>query len=429
MTEEQILSRSTFNAVSGIILSTTIMGMASGLLFAYIPLKLLGLGFEPWVAASMMPAIAFGGLIGCLVTGPLLRLSGHARVFMLLYAMVITSIMLISLTTNPLSWLFARAIYGFAMNGVFIVALSWLHNAATDAIRGRIVTAFYVAYVIAIGAGSFLIGFVDVAGNAAPLVAALCVAIAIMPVALTRLPQPEPPEAMAINPKKVWQISPVGLIGMLTVGGVTMTLQTFAPIYASELSYSTADVGLMMALMQIGIMFIQVPLGTMSDLMDRRYVILATCVGATIVSIFAFGSAGSIGFILLIIVFALWNGFNETLYSLSSALANDRADPKHYVMLSSTLMIAWSVAAFIVPTIAVLCAQFLPLSFFMPLCAVLTLSFGVFVIYRIMQSNEIPAEERDSFQPVTGQIAYPGDYSNPDAWDEVDQVNIDKPAI
>ncbi len=203
MTEEQILSRSTLNAVSGIILSTTIMGMASGLLFAYIPLKLLGLGFEPWVAASMMPAIAFGGLLGCLATGPLLRLSGHARVFMLLYAMVITSIMLVSLTTNPFAWLFARAIYGFAMNGVFIVALSWLHNAATDAIRGRIITVFYVAYVIAIGAGSFLIGLVDVAGNAAPLLAALFVAIAIMPVALTRLPQPEPPEAMAINPKKV----------------------------------------------------------------------------------------------------------------------------------------------------------------------------------------------------------------------------------
>ncbi len=194
-----------------------------------------------------------------------------------------------------------------------------------------------------------------------------------------------------------------------------MTLQTFAPIYASELSYSTAEVGLMMALMQVGIMFVQLPRGTLSDMIDRRYVILATCAGATVVSFFAFGSAGSIGFMLLIIVFALWNGFNETLYSLSSALANDRADPKYNVMLSATLMIAWSVAAFIVPTIAVFSAQFLPLSFFMPLCGAMTLAFGVFVVFRTMQRSEIPVEDRDNFQPVTGQIAYPGDYSNPDA--------------
>ena len=47
-------TRSRFLAVSGVILSSTIGAMASGLLFAYIPVKLLSLGFEPWVAASMM---------------------------------------------------------------------------------------------------------------------------------------------------------------------------------------------------------------------------------------------------------------------------------------------------------------------------------------------------------------------------------------
>ena len=37
----------------------------------------------------MMPAVAFGGLFGCFAIGPLLRLVGHARIFMLLYAVMV----------------------------------------------------------------------------------------------------------------------------------------------------------------------------------------------------------------------------------------------------------------------------------------------------------------------------------------------------
>ncbi len=411
-------ARSRFLAVSGIILSSSVMACASGLMFAYIPLKLLSLGFEPWVPASMMPALAFGGLIGCFATGPLLRLSGHARVFMLLYALVMISIVFIALSESPYVWLGARMIYGFAINGIFIVAQSWLHFAATDEIRGRIITLFYVGYVLALGGGSYMIGYSDLSGNTVPVFATLFVALAILPVAVTRLPQPEAPDAITVDIKAVWRISPVGLAGMLTVGGLTMTLQTFAPIYTSGLGYGTADVGLLMALMQVGLLFVQVPMGSLSDRIDRRYVLLMVSAGASTLAVFAYSFGGLIGLGALIIVFALWNGFNETLYSVSSALANDRADPKHYVMLSATQMICWSSAAFVVPLILTFAVQITDVSIFMVICGLLTLCFSVFVIHRMRVRQEVPAGEREAFQPVTAQIAYPGDYSNPDAiWD------------
>lgn len=418
--EVQQLSRSRFLAVSGIILSTSVMALASGLLFSYIPLKLLSLGFEPWVPASMMPALAFGGLLGCLATGPLLRLSGHARVFMLLYALVIVSIVLIALTENAYAWLVARAIYGFAVNGVFIVAQSWLHHAAIDEIRGKIITTFYVGYVLSLGIGSYMIGFMDIGGNDVPVFATMFVAMAILPVALTKLKQPDAPSAISIDIKKVWKISPVGLAGMLTVGGLTMTLQTFAPIYTNELGYSQSDVGLMLALMQIGLLIVQVPMGALSDRIDRRMVLLMVSVGAAIMVTIAFNASAAGSLILLIIVFALWNGFNETIYSVSSALANDRADPEHFVMLSSTQMVSWSLAAFIIPLFSTIAATFLPIWFFMPLCFVLTIIFMIFVMYRMSIRQEVDEEEREDFQAVTSQVVFPGDYSNPDVYDEDD---------
>ena len=412
-------NRSRFLAVSGIIFSTTIMSAASGLLFAYVPTKLLDLGFETWVAASMTPAVALGGLFGCFAIGPLLRLSGHARVFMLLYALIEMSMLTVALFASPWIWLAARVGYGFAINGVFILAQSWLHNAATDEIRGRVISLFYLGYVLGYGLGCYSIGFLDVTGSAVPMVATFIVAVAVIPVAITRLPQPEPPDAITVDIKKVWNISPVGLAGMFAVGGATMLMQSFAPIYAKTQGFSTADVGLLMLLMQLGLLVVQLPMGALSDRIDRRIVLLMVSGGACVLAVFGCTSHGLLSFLMMALIFSLWNGCNETLYSVSSALANDRADPSQYVMLSSTQMITWSMAAFIFPTIATIALPFMPIQSFMVFCGLILFVYGAFVLYRMRKrSTEIPPKDRDPMIPATAIVVNPGDYSNPDAYDE-----------
>lgn len=411
-------TRSRLIAVSGVIASSTIGAFASGLMFAYIPVKLLSVGFEPWVASSMLPAVAFGGLAGCFATGPLLRLVGHARVFMLLYAVMVMTMLAISYFESPYAWLVARMCYGFAINGIFIVAQSWLHFASTDQIRGKVITAFYIAYVVALGFGSYITGQIDIAGNTTPVFATAVVALAMIPVGLTRLPQPEAPEAISVDLRRVWKISPVGLAGMFAVGGATMLMQSMAPIYTTSLGYTPADVGLLMFLMQIGLIAIQMPMGALSDRIDRRIVLAIVSAGSVVVAGIAYGSHGAASLTLLILVFAFWNGFNETVYSVSSALANDRADPSDYVMLSSTQMIAWSLAAFIIPSIATVILAFMPIQFFMPMGMAISALFFVFVLYRMRVREEVPQEEREDFQAVTAQVAYPGDYSNPDAYED-----------
>ncbi len=420
-TTEVSTNRSRLLAVSGIIFSTTVMSAASGLLFAYVPTKLLDLGFEPWVAAAMTPAVALGGLFGCFAIGPLLRNSGHARIFMLLYALIEMSMLTVAAFASPWIWLAARVGYGFAINGVFILAQSWLHNAVTDEIRGKVISIFYLGYVLGYGVGSFSIGYLDVEGNIVPMIATFIVAIATIPVALTRLPQPEPPEAITVDIKKVWSISPVGLAGMFTVGGVTMLMQSFAPIYAKTEGFSTADVGLLMLCMQLGLLVVQFPMGALSDRIDRRFVLLIVSAGACIISIFGLSTHGYLSFMMMVLMFAIWNGCNETLYSVSSALANDRADPSQYVLLSSTQMITWSIAAFIFPTIATIALPFVPIQSFMGICGAIVLVFGIFIFYRINQrSEEVPPDERDNVLPGTALVVNPGDYSNPDAYEDED---------
>jgi predicted MFS family arabinose efflux permease len=298
---------------------------------------------------------------------------------------------------------------------MFIVAQSWLHHAASDATRGRIITVFYVAYVLSLGAGSFVLGQSDISGNLVPILATAAVALAIAPVALTRLPQPEPPGPVSVDIAKVWRISPVGLAGMLAVGGLTMTFQGFTPIYLLETGRPKEDVGLVMLAMQVGLVFVQTPLGLLSDRIDRRLVLLIACAGAVAASLAGMSLQGVLGLIALAALLAFWNGCNESLYSLSSALANDRADPKDYVLLSSTQMIAWSVSAFIVPLAATLMIRVLPVASYMAMCGAIAGLFGGFVLVRLLWRGDAVAGEREAFQTITAQVVHPGDYANPDA--------------
>jgi MFS family permease len=77
-----------------------LLAVGNGLLFAYIPVKLAAEGFAPWVAGMIITVTAIGGLGGCLLTGPLVRRVGHARVFATLAAVVILSVLLLALGTD-----------------------------------------------------------------------------------------------------------------------------------------------------------------------------------------------------------------------------------------------------------------------------------------------------------------------------------------
>ena len=402
-------------AMSGIIISMMCMAAASGIGFAYIPIRLSALGFEPWVANAMFPALSFGGLLGCLVTGWMLRLSGHARVFMTVYAIIILSFLLVLVTENPAIWIAARILYGFGINGAFIVAQSWLHDSCTDEIRGRVISIFYVSYVVSLGLGAYLIGWLDVTSVVPMALSVMLVTLAILPVGLTRLRQPEAPEETNIQIRKLWKVSPVGMIGMLCVGGLTMTLQGFAPIYAGTLEYSPADIGLLLLMMQMGLLVVQLPMGALSDRIDRRYVLLIVASMSSVLAIIAMLTESNLSFIWLILIFAIWSGSIETFYSVSSALANDRADPKDYVFLSSTQMLMWSVGAFIVPLMSTGLLFVLPVTMFMYLILILSGSFAIFVIMRIFIREAVPQDEMENFQYSTAQVVNTGEYYNPEA--------------
>jgi MFS family permease len=389
-------------SIASIVVSMTIAAIGSGVMFAYVPFMLTH-SAAPWAAGAAVTAVAFGGLVGCVVGGPLIKRVGHARLFACSMAMVIIAAVLIAADLPPLYWILARGLYGAAANVNFIIAQSWLNHAASNEWRGKAMSFFYMAYVLGLGCGAWIFGQIPTDGNLAPLAVVFFTALAILPIGLTRLPNPPPPASVSVNVKMAWRISPVGLVGVLASGGLSMVVQGFTPIYAATSQVSQKDVALLMFVMQTGLLFIQYPLGVLSDRIDRRAVLVITCgliVAAGIAALFV--SFATI--LLLMIVFLVFGGAIETVYSVANAHANDRADPGDFVPLSSTLLVAWSTAATIVPLGVTLLTPVFGQHTFIYAIILVAIAYGTYVIWRLKERKAVPADERENIGIRSAQV-------------------------
>jgi MFS family permease len=373
-------------AVASIVASMTLVAIANGLMFAYVPIRLGSAGYDPVWAGSIVTALSAGGMVGCLAAAPVVRRIGHPRAYMALTAIIIASNTLVAFAVEPLNWLAARALYGFAINGLFIVSQSWINDAVDNSVRGRVMAVFYTLYIMGLGVGSLVLTGISIEGNSGPLVAILIAALSLLPVGLTRLPSPPPPVGGSVSFARAWRISPVGLAGMLAVGGMSMMVSSFTPIHLTATGYGKDAVAFLLFVMPFGTLLVQWPAGWLSDRTDRRFVLIGLAVLSALAGMAA-GVFDGAALAVIVVFYLLWDGFTESLYSVSSAHAGDRAGKDDLVMMSGTMLFAWALSAFIVPGIAtVLTARFGTLTF-IPLAVSVAIAFAVFVAWRVLRTG------------------------------------------
>lgn len=399
-------------AVAGIIFSMALIAASSGLILAHVPIRMGLLGYDPDMAGWMLTAMSVGGFLGCIGTGFVVRRVGHARAYLFLASLIIMSHWVLTLSPDPVLWIVGRFGYGIAATALFIVSQSWLNDACPNAWRGRVMAIFYMTYVLGIGGGGFLNGLVDQETSMSPLLAVGFVTAATFPVALTSLPTPPPPASVSVAFRAVWKISPVGLVGLLAVGGLSMLVLGFAPIYADAVGFTPFEVGTLLFLMQFGMLAVQFPLGALSDRIDRRYVLVIAC---ALVILFASITASltELNLWLLIILFGFWSGATETVYAVANAHANDRAEPQYYVSLSMTLLFCWSITGAITPGVAsYLVAQF-GIEAFMLMAIAIAAAYGLFVVSRIFVRDAVSDSDQEAYELRAAQAPYAPELAAP----------------
>ena len=206
--------------------------------------------------------------------------------------------------------------------------------------------------------------------------------------------------------REAWRISPVGVAGMLAVGGLSMMIAGFAPIHATARGYSQQEVATLMFAMPLGTLLFQIPLGWISDRTDRRRVLIAAALIVVLAGVAATRVDGS-ALVVMIAVYVVWSGAGESIYSLSNAHAGDRASKEDLIALSSAMLFAWSAAGFVVPALGTALTAVYGTSAFMYVAIVVAALFAGFTAWRIAVASPAPAADTVAFTPRSSQIPPP----------------------
>lgn len=146
-------------------------------------------------------------------------------------------------------------------------------------------------------------------------------------------------------------LSPVAVIGGFAVGATNGAFWSLGPVFAQRAGSNTDIVAAFMSIAIFAGAVGQLPLGRLSDRIDRRTVIALAGVGAALAA-GGHVAAAYYWHVGILPCAAIFGFFALPLYSICAAHLNDNVDPDGYVEASSGLLLVYATGAVAGPVLA-----------------------------------------------------------------------------
>ncbi len=385
--------RLTFAPVSSLII--IVLGISY--LNTFLSIRLTDSGYDSSVTGLIYSAYYTGMMVGALYLEGIIHKKGHIRAFAIFAALTSTTVLLQSFTSSPYIWILFRFLTGAFASGLFIVIESWLLLLATPATRGAVLSIYMVAIYCAQSLGQFGISAISVEGDIAFDVAVLLATISIIPVCLMKAAAPKLLESHSINIFYLLRKVPVGFLGNFTSGLILGAFYAIGPVYAKMIHLSLFQISLFMSVTIFGGMLLQWPVGKLSDIFQRRHVIVAV---AALVFFLSMGLIiiNQLSFELNLLLLFLFGGMAFTLYPLSITYCCDYFSTAGITSVTSASLIIYGLGCILGPILSPLFMKLLGPSGFFFYTALLSLLMVFFTLYK---QHVNPKEPETSKEPYS----------------------------
>lgn len=306
-------------------------------------------GFGTYEMSFVMSGYYVGFLFGSQLIPIMIRRVGHVRVFAAIGSLIAATLILYAEIPNWMVWTLLRVVIGFCFCGVYITAESWLNASSSNETRGQALSAYMIAQMIGIIGGQGLMNVADPAGFTLFVIPSVLVSLAFMPILLSVSPAPAFAEVKRLSFRKLFAVSPLGVVGMFLMGGVFSALFGMASVWGSRAGLSVSEISVFIGAIYVGGLVAQYPIGWISDRIDRRRIIFAVFVAGTVAMLGAF--IFSPGFVVLSVLAAVAGGVANPLYALLIAYTNDYLDKDDMAAASGGLLFVNGVGAMAGPPI------------------------------------------------------------------------------
>lgn len=388
------------SSVGALLSGMGLLMLAVGLLGTLLGVRMAEAGFSATITGLVMAAYFAGLVLGSLRGHKVILAVGHIRAFAAFASALSAATLAHVFDVDAWTWGALRLIEGFCMAGLYMCVESWLNERATNTTRGQILSFYMITTSVGMGLGQLLLNLPDPTGIGLFVVASILASLALVPVALTRMPGPVLPDVHAFGFRHLLRASPLGVLICCVSGTATGAFYGLGPLFAQRAGYGASDTALFMAATILGGMALMWPIGRLSDRFDRRHVILSLGIALTALALP----------VPMVMDFGLWpvlglsaaaGGCMFTLYPMGVASANDHLEPHELVQAAAGLLLSYGVGAATGPLLAAPLMETAagPGGLFMFL-ALGGLIVVVVTIWRMTMRPAVPLDEQAPFQAV-----------------------------
>lgn len=360
-------------------------------------------GFTTGQMSIVMSGYFAGFLIGSRVAPEMIRRVGHVRVFAALGSMISAVLVLYAAIPEWIVWALLRVLIGFCFCGVYVTAESWLNNATSNETRGQTLSLYMIVQMVGIISAQALINFADPAGFLLFVIPSVLVSLAFAPILLSISPAPAFDSTKSLSIRALYDISPLGVVGIFLMGGVFSALFGMTAVWGTQAGLSVLQISIFTAAIYFGGLVFQIPIGWLSDRMDRRkLVILVALVGTGAASL---PLLVPMPFWALVIVALAIGGVSNPLYALLLAYTNDYMEQDMMAAASGGLLFVNGMGAIIGPLlIGRMMGVIGPDGFFL-FIGVLTAVLASYAAWRMTQRPSTPVAETGPYAPVSPVVS------------------------
>lgn len=371
--------------------------MGNGLLFIVLPMSMRISGSETDTIGMIMSLYFVGMLFGSMYGRYLIARVGHIRIFAACAAIATVSALLYSIWSSPFVWGALRVIAGICNATLFMAMETWLSDSSNSENRGTVFGAYQFATYFGLTIGQMMLALAAPQDNILFIYAAGLLCMAMLPVLLSKSGGPRIGETQSMKLRALIKISPLGVVGVFMSGITLGAFYNMSTVYGSDMGMSNGEIATFMSATMVGGFLLQFPVGKLSDIFDRRTILVLTLITASFSAIVLPFMAEQKAMMMTIGAAVILSGTLACVYPIALADAYDRMQPHEMVAASGKLILAYSAGGALGPYTASLAMKALGSDALFGYLVVANLALMGFVLYRMAMRAPVPETLQESF--------------------------------
>ncbi len=337
----------------GIIASITAVGVFC--LTTGLSSPLLALILEDMGASSGLIGLnAAMGPIGIILSAPFVpRLARKFGAWFICVTSLCSSavlLLMLAVFRDVMIWFPIRFFLGVAISAIFIISETWINQLAMPRIRGRIIGIYNTVAAAGFALGPLTLAVIGSQGWPPFLIGitGILIALPVFVFARDHLPGLDGREDASVF--SFLSLAPMLLLAVAFAALFDLVTLSLLPIYGLRHGLAEATSSLALAVMIIGNVVLQIPIGWLADRISRRFLMnimaIVTMIGSLLLSLLIEGS------MLLWPMLFIWGAVAFGIYTIALVELGDRFSGALLLAGNGAFGMMWGIGGILGPPVA-----------------------------------------------------------------------------